>query len=87
MKWSVAARIAFRFAFVYFVLYSMFSHVLVHIFLFPGTMPGQGLGTLGPMYRLTSWTARQVFGITNPLVYTGNSRDTEFFWVQAFLIL
>jgi len=59
----------------------------VHIFLPPGTMPGQGLGTLGPMYRLTSWTARQVLGITNPLVYTGNSRDTEFFWVQAFLIL
>ena len=87
MKWSLAARIAFRFAFVYFVLYSVLSHVLVHIFLPPGTMPGQGLGTLGPMYRLTSWTARQVFGITNPLVYTGNSRDTEFFWVQAFLIL
>jgi hypothetical protein len=86
-RWSSATRLAFRFAFAYFLLYSVVSHVLVHLFLPPGTMPGQGLGTLGPMFNLTAWAAEHIFGITEPLVYTGNSRDTTFFWVQAFLVL
>jgi len=39
------------------------------------------------MLDLTSWTAVHIFGMTTPLVYTGNSRDTNFFWVQLFLVL
>jgi hypothetical protein len=53
----------------------------------PNTLPGQGLGTLWPLADITSWTAVHVFGIMAPLVYTGNSRDTNFFWVQLFVVL
>ena len=86
-RWHPSTRLAFRFAFAYFGLYSLVSHLLVYLFLLPGTLPGQGLGTLWPMFDVTSWTAEHLFGITGPLVYTGNSRDTTFFWVQAFLVL
>ena len=85
--WHPFTRLAFRFAFAYFGLYSVVSHLLVYLFLLPGILPGQGLGTLWPMFDVTSWTAEHLFGITGPLVYTGNSRDTTFFWVQAFLVL
>ena len=40
-----------------------------------------------PFRQITEWTAVHVFGITVPLVYTGNSRDTYFFWVQLFLVV
>jgi hypothetical protein len=39
------------------------------------------------MGDITAWTAANVFGIASPLVYTGNSRDTHFFWVQTFWLL
>jgi hypothetical protein len=39
------------------------------------------------MGAITSWAAVHVFGITSPLVYTGNSRDTNFFWVQTFWLV
>ncbi len=85
--WHPLTLIAFRFSFIYFGVYSLVSHILVYLFVPPGTLPGQGLGTLGPLFDLTSWTAAHVFGMTGPLVYTGNSRDTNFFWVQLFLVL
>ena len=86
-RWHSSTRIAFRFAFAYFGLYSLVSHLVVYLFLLPNTLPGQGPGTLWPMFDITSWVGEHVFGITAPLVYTGNSRDTNFFWVQAFLVL
>ena len=86
-RWHPSTRLAFRFAFVYFALYSLVSHVIVHVLLLPNTLPGQGLGTRWPMFGLTSWAAVNIFGITEQLVYTGNSRDTTFFWVQAFVVL
>jgi hypothetical protein len=39
------------------------------------------------MFDLTSWIAVHVLGITTPLVFAGNSRDTNFFWVQLFLVV
>ena len=80
-------RAAFRFGFAYFALYGLVSQVIVTVLLPPGTIPGQGVGTRWPMFDVTSWAAVHIFGITAPLVYAGNSRDTEFFWVQAFVIL
>lgn len=85
--WRPSTRIAFRFWFAYFGLYCLVSHIIVYLLLPPRTIPGQGPGTLWPMFQITSWIAVNVFGITAPLVYTGNSRDTTFFWVQAFLVL
>ena len=86
-RWHPFTRFAFRFAFAYFGLYSLASHVVVYLFPLPKTLPGQGPGTLWPMFDITSWAAEHIFGITTPLVYTGNSRDTNFFWVQLFLVL
>jgi len=85
-EWSPSTRAGFRFAFVYFGLYSLVSHLVVYLFVLPGILPGQGPGTQWPLFDLTSWVAVHVLGITNPLVFAGNSRDTNFFWVQLFIV-
>jgi hypothetical protein len=77
---------AFRFAVAFFGLYCLVSHLLVYMFVLPGILPGQGLGTRWPFFDLTSWVAVHTFNITEPLVFTGNSRDTNFFWVQLFVV-
>ena len=64
--WNPATRTAFRFAFVYLGLYSLVSHLIFYMFVLPGTLPGQGPGTLWPLFDLTSWVAVHVFGITAP---------------------
>jgi hypothetical protein len=86
MDWNPSTRAAFRFAFAYFGLYSLVSHLIVYMFVIPGILPGQGPGAQWPFFDLTSWVARNLFGITAPLVFTGNSRDTNFFWVQLFVV-
>src|SRR5216117_2220373 len=86
-RWHPLTCVAFRFAVAYFGLYAVASHLLVYLFVPPNTLPGQGLGTLWPFVDITAWTAVHGFGITAPLVYTGNSRDTNFFWVQLFVVL
>src|SRR5215472_8226671 len=85
-EWKPSTRAAFRFAFAYFGFYSVLSHLLVYFFVLPGILPGQGLGTFSPLFDVTSWVAVHVLGITAPLVYTGNSRDTNFFWTQLFVV-
>src|SRR5690349_4781975 len=85
--WHILTRAAFRFTFVYLGLYSLASSVLPSIFVLPYSSPGTGLGTLWPMREATSWTAVHVLGMTSPLLYSGNSRDTNFFWAQLFLVL
>jgi len=85
-EWSPSTRAGFRFAFVYFGLYSLVSHLVVYLFVLPGILPGQGPGTQWPLFDLTSWVAVHVLGITTSLVFTGNSRDTNFFWVQLFIV-
>ena len=59
--WTPSTRVAFRFAFAYFGLYTIASHLLVYMFVLPGILPGQGVGTLWPMFDVTSWTAVHVF--------------------------
>ena len=85
--WHWSTLLAFRFAFTYFGLYFLTSHLVVYLFLLPNTLPGQGPGARWPMYDITAWVAEHIFGMTTPLVFTGNSRDTNFFWVQAFVVL
>jgi len=76
----------FRFAFVYLGLYLLASQFSGGLLLVPGfSFPG--FGTLWPMRPITIWIATHLFGITKPLVYTGNSGDTEFFWVQTCWLL
>ena len=87
LAWHVATAIGFRFAVTFFGLYCVVSHLLVYLFVLPGILPGQGLGTRWPLLDLTSWVAVHIFDINEGLIFTGNSRDTSFFWVQLFVIL
>jgi len=85
-RWSRAARVAFRFCFVYFGLYSLATQISGGLLLLPNfSFPG--LGTFWPMRRITFWFAAHVFRVSSPLVYTGNSGDTMFYWVQTFWLL
>jgi hypothetical protein len=85
MRWKPATRLLFRFCFVYFNLYCLFTNMGSSLFILPGDLPAPAsLGPLWPMGKVTSWIAVNVFGINEPLVYLGNSRDTNFFWAQAF---
>ena len=79
-------RVAFRFCFVYFGLYSLTTQIAggvlqVPHFAFPS------LGVRWPMREITVWSAAHIFGVTTSLVYTGNSGDTAFFWVQTAMLL
>lgn len=85
--WHPFTSLAFRFCFAYLGLYSLLSHLLISMFVLPNSMPGQGLGTSWPMFDATAWVATHIFSIRTPLTFSGNSRDTNFFWVQLLLVL
>ena len=86
-KRSVWRAFAFRFTVVYFALYSAATQILGGVLLLPGAaLPA--LGTVWPMRDITLALAQNVFGLTPPLLYTGNSGDTAFHWVQnAWLLM
>jgi hypothetical protein len=85
-RWRPATRVAFRFCFVYFGLYSLATQIYGGVIIIPNfSLPG--LGTVWPMREITSWYATHLFGVTAPLVYTGSSGDTVFYWVQTFWLL
>jgi hypothetical protein len=84
--WNPLTRVAFRFCFVYFGLYCFATHIVGGLILFPNfSFPS--LGTIWPMRQITFWLATHLFRVTSPLVYTGNSGDTTFHWVQTFWLL
>jgi len=85
-RWSRPTRVAFRFCFVYFGLYCFATPIVGGLILFPAfSFPS--LGALWPMRQITFWFATHLFRVTSPLVYTGNSGDTTFHWVQTFWLL
>jgi hypothetical protein len=84
--WSLATRVAFRFCFTYLGLYSLATQISGSLLLIP-SVSFRGLGLLWPMREITFWFGKQFFHISTPLVYAGNSRDTDFYWVQAFWLL
>ena len=84
--WNRLTRVAFRFCFVYFGLYSFATPIVGGLILFPNfSFPN--LGTHWPLRQITFWVAAHLFGVTSPLVYAGNSGDTTFHWVQTFWLL
>ena len=85
-RWSGPTRVAFRFCFVYFSLYSLATHIFGGLLLFPN-VSFPGLGLVWPMREITMWCATHIFRATSPLVYIGNSGDTVFHWVQTFWLL
>jgi hypothetical protein len=71
---------------VYLGIYSLATPIVGGLTLFPSTsLPI--LGTRWPMRDITLWLAMHVFHIRGPLVYTGNSGDTAFHWVQTLWLL
>jgi len=84
--WSPAARVAFRFCFIYLGLYSLVTQIVGSLVLIPG-MSFRGLGWLWPFREITNWIGLRVFHTTSPLVYAGNSRDTDFYWIQMLWVL
>ena len=85
-KRSVWRQLAFRFGVVYVALYSAATQILGGVLLLPGfQLPA--LGTVWPMRDITLALAQRVFGLTPPLLYTGNSGDTAFHWIQNAWLL
>ncbi|MGC2696496.1 MAG: DoxX family protein [Candidatus Angelobacter sp.] len=85
--WSPALRLAFRFSFAYFILYSFSDAIIRGLLISPhGGVPS--LGAYWPLAHLTTWTAQHVFRIGHPVKYAlSGSGDTAFDWVQNFCIL
>jgi hypothetical protein len=65
--WSLATRIAFRFCFAYFVLFSLSNQIFSVLFLIPGVDIPEFSG-LWPLRQITFWTAAHVFHVTRTLV-------------------
>ena len=83
---SASERLTLRFLVVYVGLFCLATQVAGGLFLLPGAaLPA--LGVLWPLRPTTIWLATNVFGVRSPLVFTGNSGDTAFFWVETCLIL
>ena len=85
-SWTRATRVAFRFCFAYFGLYSLATQIAGGLLLTP-RFSFPSLGVLWPMREITLWSATHVFGITAGLEYAGNSGDTAFYWVQTCWLL
>jgi hypothetical protein len=85
-RWNPAMRMAFRFCFAYFTLYSFATQIVGGVVLFPGwSFPS--LGTRWPMREITLWLATHLFNVTGTLIYSGNSGDTTFHWIQIGWLL
>ena len=76
----------FRFSLVYFGLYALATQIVGGVLLTPWfSFPA--LGTTWPMREMTHWVAEHVFGLRTPLVFSGNSGDTAFHWIQNAWLL
>jgi hypothetical protein len=75
-----------RFCLTYFGLYALATQIAGGVFLLPG-LSVPALGHVAPMRDVTIWLAQHVFGVRSPLVYTGNSGDTLFHWIQTGWLL
>ena len=85
--WSPALRVAFRFCFAYFTLFSLSNQIIGELILIP-KVDVPSFGILWPLRQITFWVARHVFHITRTLVYTDSgSGDKTFDWVQTFCLL
>src|SRR5450432_371662 len=84
--WSPGLRVAFRFCFVYFGLYCIYTQIFGGLISIP-KMESIDLSSLWPMRQITFWVAAHIFHAKLPLVYTGSgSGDKTFDWVLAFCL-
>src|SRR6516162_4529530 len=84
--WSVVTRVAFRFWFVYFGLYVLFTQMFGSLLPLPiGFIPQPGRREW--THTVVAWVASHVFHVSGPLVFFSGSGDKTFDWVQAFCFL
>lgn len=85
--WPVLKRVAFRFCFIYFTLFCLYTQILPGLISIP-KMEDWDASAHWPIPQLISWIAAHVFHAQLPLVYTGSgSGDKTFDWVLAFFLL
>ena len=86
-RWSLATRVAFRFCFVYFSLFSLLTQIAHDLVAIPKfDLPL--LEFLWPTRQIVFWTAAHVFGVKTQLTTTGSgSGDKIFDWVFHFCVL
>lgn len=84
--WPPAQRIAFRFCFVYFILFVLSNQTINSIFVIP-KVDTPDWATLWPVRLGIIWVAQHIFRVKTELVYTGSgSGDKTFDWVLIFCI-
>jgi uncharacterized membrane protein YphA (DoxX/SURF4 family) len=85
--WSPGLRIAFRFCFVYFGLFCIYTQIFGGLISIP-KMESIDPSSLWPMRQIVFWTAAHIFHAKLPLVYSASgSGDKTFDWVLAFCLL
>ena len=86
-RWPLAARVAFRFCVLYFGIYVVLTQMIYGVLIVPGVNLPR-IDRISAPRQIVEWTAKHVFGVTQPLVITGSgSGDKIFDWVQAFCFL
>src|SRR5271170_1490041 len=87
LRWSLGLRVAFRFCFVYFGLFCIYTQIFGGLISIP-KMESIDPSSLWPMRQIVFWTAAHIFHAKLPLVYSGSgSGDKTFDWVLAFCLL
>src|SRR5215469_12810776 len=86
-QWSTATRTGFRFCFLYFSLYSLFTQIATSLLPLP-KVDIPDLSTFFPMRPIILWTAAHAFRVPQPpsFAQTG-SGDRTFDWVLVFCLL
>jgi hypothetical protein len=85
--WSSTKRVAFRFCFLYFGLYCVYTQISTALISIPNMEIGDPSGHW-PMRPIVFWIAAHLFHAKLPLVYTGSgSGDKTFDWVMTFFLL
>jgi hypothetical protein len=80
-SWGAVTRVAFRFVFIYFSLWSVVNQVLGGLLITPwGSFPA--LGRYSPLSDVTTFVGSLFFGL-DVVFEAGNSGDTAFYWVQT----
>jgi uncharacterized membrane protein YphA (DoxX/SURF4 family) len=86
-RWSVGARVAFRFCFLYFGLYSLGTQIITTPFAWY-TWDVPDPATLPPMRQLVFWIGAHVFHFELPLVYNeSGSGDKAYDWTFLAILL
>lgn len=85
--WGFTRCVVFRFCFVYFALFCIYTQILGGLISIPN-MESIEPASHWPMRQIVFWTAAHIFHARLPLVYSNSgSGDKTFDWVLAFCLL